>query len=241
MGIVLIQLSKHIILNKHIKVANIDEYLVTTLQTISLIIYILGFFYVLRQTDLRRIVQTRKWQHIVFGSIVGILFLWSFRVSIYDGLNIHFLWLSTLTLVLGFRWAILVATFVLCIVTVLGNESWYMFGINGMFSVFMPILLTYAIFSFTFHRIPRNLFTYIFLCAFLPGALTIAVKMLAFSGYYYLDGFFTWDVIKYNYTNMILLMVFPEAFFNGFSITCLVIYKPDLVHTFHDKFYIDGK
>ena len=84
MGIVLIQLSKHIILNKHIKVANIDEYLVTTLQTISLIIYILGFFYVLRQTDLRRIVQTRKWQHIVFGSIVGVLFLWSFRVSIYD-------------------------------------------------------------------------------------------------------------------------------------------------------------
>lgn len=213
----------------------------TSLQIVSLLIYSIGFIYVATKTDLKRIILERKWQHIVFGSAVCVLFLWSFRVSIYEGLTIHFLWLTTLTLVLGFRWAILVASAVLLIVTTIGNEEWQMLGVNGLISVFMPILITYAIFSFTFHRIPRNLFTYIFLCGFLPGALTIVAKMLALSGYFYIDGFYTWDVIENNYTYMTLLMIFPEAFFNGFSVTCLVIYKPDLVHTYHDKFYLDGK
>ena len=213
----------------------------TTLQLLCLIIYVVGFMYVIAKTDLKRIIQERRWQHIVFGSIVGVLLLWSFRVSIHEGLIMHFLWLTTLTLVLGFRWAILAATTVLLIVTIIGNEDWQMLGVNGVLGVFLPILITYAIFSFTFHRIPRNLFTYIFLCGFLPGALTIGLKMIALSGYFYAEGFYTWDVIEYNYTYMTLLMIFPEAFFNGFSITCLVIYKPDLVHTYHDKFYIDGK
>jgi uncharacterized membrane protein len=213
----------------------------TSLQILSLIVYLAGFTYVVAKTDLKRIIEERRWQHIVFGSIVGVLFLWSFRVSIYEGLIIHFLWLTTLTLVLGFRWAILAATVVLLVVTIIGNEDWQMLGVNGLLGVFLPILVTYAIFSFTFHRIPRNIFTYIFLCGFLPGALTIGLKMMALSGYFYIEGFYTWDVIEYNYTYMTLLMIFPEAFFNGFSITCLVIYKPDLVHTYHDKFYIDRK
>lgn len=213
----------------------------TSLQTMSLVIYVIGIVYVVTNTDLKRIVQERRWQHIVFGSIVCVLFLWSFRISIYEGLIMHFLWLTTLTLVLGFRWAILAATTVLLIVTIIGNEDWQMLGVNGLLGVFLPILITYAIFSFTFHRIPRNLFTYIFLCGFLPGALTIGLKMMAFSGYFYIENFYTWDVIEYYYTNMTILMIVQETFFNGFSIACLVIYKPDLVHTYHDKFYIDGK
>ncbi len=213
----------------------------TTLQILFTLIFVVSILFVAKKTDLKRIVNNRNWQHIVFGSIVLVSFLWLFRVSIYDGLVIHFLWLTTLTLVLGFRWAILAATSALLISTLIGNETWSMLGVNGLFGVFLPILITYSVFSFTFHRLPRQLFIYIFLCAFFPGAITIGAKMLAFSAYYYIEGFYSWDIIEYNYTNMTLLMIFPEAFFNGFSITCLVIYKPELVHTFHDKFYIDGK
>jgi uncharacterized membrane protein len=93
----------------------------------------------------------------------------------------------------------------------------------------------------TFHKLSRHVFVYIFLCAFFPGAISMALKMLAMSGYFYVDNMYTWDVIQYNYTQMTLLMVFPEAFFNGMTMTCLIVYKPDLVYTFADKFYIDGK
>lgn len=197
--------------------------------------------FVIKKTDLRKLKSTRKWQHIVFGSCTLVFFLWLFRVSIYDGLIIHFLWLTTLTLLLGFRWAILSGSFVLLMTTVIGNESWQMLGVNAVIGVFIPIILTYSIFSLTFHRIPRQPFVYIFLCAFIPGALTIGLKMVMLSGYFYMEGFYDWHTISYNYLNMTLLVIFPEAFFNGFSMTCLIIYKPDLVYTFDDKFYINNK
>ncbi len=213
----------------------------TMLQILALLIFVGILAYSVKHTNLKRLVEDKKWQHIVFGSTTLVFLLWLFRVSIYDGLIIHFLWLTTLALVLGFRWSLISGTIVLLLSTLIGYESWAMFGINGLFGVLVPLAITYAIFMLCFHRVPRQLFVYIFLCAFFPGAITIGAKMLLMSAYYWVEGAYTWDVISYNYANMTWLMIFPEAFFNGFSITCLVVYKPDLVHTFHDKFYIDGK
>lgn len=213
----------------------------TSLQTACLLVFLGLMIFLATKTELTRIVKDKKWQHIVFGSVVAVSFLWLFRVSIYDGLVIHFLWLTTLTLVLGYRWAMLAGSVILLISTAIGNDAWAMFGVNGLIGVAVPITATYLIFSWAFHKLPKHLFVYIFICAFIPGAISVGLKMLLLSGYYYADGVYTWDVIEYNYLMMAILMVLQESFFNGFSITCLVVYKPDLVHTYHDKFYLDGK
>ena len=213
----------------------------TSFQIVSLLLASICLFAIAKRTDFSRILSDKKWQHMVFGSIALVSILWFFRVSIYDGLVIHFLWLTTLTLVLGFRWAILAGTVVLFVSTIIGHDAWSMFGVNALLGVFLPILITYSIFSLSFHHLPRQPFTYIFVCGFFPGAFAIGAKMLALSAYYYLDGVYPMDDIRDNYTVFTLLMVFPEAFFNGFSVTCLVVYKPDLISTFQDKFYIDDK
>ena len=213
----------------------------TSLQTVCLLVFIGLIIFLASKTEITRIVKDKKWQHIVFSSVVAVSFLWLFRVSIYDGLVIHFLWLTTLTLVLGYRWAMLAGSVVLLISTAIGNDAWAMFGVNALIGVAVPITSTYLIFSWAFHKLPKHLFVYIFICAFIPGAISVGLKMLLLSGYYYADGVYTWDVIEYNYLMMAILMVLQESFFNGFSITCLVVYKPDLVHTYHDKFYLDGK
>ncbi|MDU0355269.1 hypothetical protein RS130_16360 [Paraglaciecola aquimarina] len=63
--------------------------------------------------------------------------------------------------------------------------------------------------------------------------------MLALSGYYFVEGVYDWRTIKDNYLILTTLMLFPEAMFNGMTITILVIHKPEWVYTFHDKFYLD--
>lgn len=210
----------------------------SSIQAFFLVLYLAFMLYVFSKTQVKRIVQDKKWQHIFFGSIVAVSLLWMFRVSIYEGLVMHFLWLTTLTLVLGFRWAMLAGFAILIMSSAIGDESWLVFGINGILGIVLPICLSYGVFALSFHKMKRHLFVYIFVCAFFAGALSIAIKMLALSAYFYLSGEYTWDVIQYNYTQMILLLVLQEAFFNGFTITCLVVYKPDLVHTYHDKFYL---
>jgi uncharacterized membrane protein len=62
---------------------------------------------------------------------------------------------------------------------------------------------------------------------------------LALSGYFYFDGIYSWQIIEDNYLMLTTLMFFPEAMFNGMTITLLIIYKPEWVYTFYDKLYLD--
>jgi uncharacterized membrane protein len=209
------------------------------IQTVAGLLSLLICFFVSKKLIFSQLVLDKKCQHLVFGSAACVFILWMFRTGIYDGLNVHFLWLSTLTLLLGFRWAIFSASIALLGVTIFGKESIDMLGVNFLVGILAPISLTYGIYSLTFHKLPRHIFTYIFLCAFIPGALTIALKMLALSGYFYLDGLYSWHIIEDNYLMISTLMVFPEAMFNGMTITLLIIYKPEWVYTFYDKLYLD--
>jgi uncharacterized membrane protein len=211
----------------------------TDLQTLAGLLSLAIFYLVSKKLIFSRLVSDKKCQHLVFGSAALVFLLWMFRTGIYDGLTVHFLWLSALPLLLGFRWAIFSASLALIGVTLFGKESIEMLGVNFLLGVLAPISLTYGFYSLTFHKLPRHLFIYIFLCAFIPGALSIGLKMLALSGYFYLDGVYSWQVIADNYLVLTTLMLFPEAMFNGMTITLLIIYKPEWVYTFYDKLYLD--
>ena len=85
-----------------------------------------------------------------------------------------------------------------------------MFGINGTLGIAAPIAFSYMLFMLAFHKLPRNLFIYVFLCAFIPGALAIALKIALMSGYYVIDDIYSWSVVKDNYLILIPLLLFPE-------------------------------
>ena len=211
----------------------------TLLHFLALVLALLLTTFVAKRVDWSAFNQDKSKQHLLFGSSAAIFALWWFRAGIFEGLDVHFLWLSALTLMLGFRLALIAALVALVGTTLVGNEAWNMLGVNALLGVFLPIGLTYLIFMVAFHRLPRHLFVYIFICAFFPGAITIAAKMAALSVYYWLGGIYSWDVVFDNYLLLTPLMLFPEAMLNGMTMTLLVIYKPDWVYCFHDKFYLD--
>lgn len=213
----------------------------TALQAIALVGYLLLTLWVLRMTPVTMLLQQRAFQHKFFGFTAAVLVLWVVRTGIYDGLDVHFLWLSALTLILGLRWSLLSGVLINLGTVLAGYEPWYMLGINGLIATSLPIAVTYLAFSFCFHRMPRNLFVYIFFCAFLPAALGIALHMSGLAAYFVLDGVYSWDTVQYNYLVLIPLMLFPEALLNGMTITILTVYFPNFVTTFQDKFYINGK
>jgi uncharacterized membrane protein len=213
----------------------------TDIQAMAGLLSLVICFFVSKKLVFSQLISDKKCQHLVFGSAACVFMLWMFRTGIYDGLNVHFLWLSALPLLLGFRWAIFSATLALLGLTVFGKENIDMLGVNFLLGVLLPIALTYGIYSLTFHKLPRHIFVYIFLCAFIPGALTITLKMLALSGYFYLDGVYSWRIIEDNYLVLSTLMLFPEAMFNGMTMTLLIIFKPEWVYTFYDKLYLDNQ
>lgn len=211
----------------------------TSLQWIALVGFVSVLALSIKNISLAGLSKDKHQQHLVFGSAAALFTLWMLRVGIFEGLYVHVMGLSALTLMLGFRYATITAALALLGATAAGYGTWQSLGVQGLLGVVLPIGLTYLIFMLAFHRISRHLFVYIFICAFFPGALTAAVKTLALGGYFFLDGVYPWDIILDNYLVLIPLLVFPEAFFNGLAITMLVIYQPSWVYTFHDKFYLD--
>ncbi len=211
----------------------------TGLQVTGLIIYSGILLVCLRSLSPAAFIKNKQRQHLVFGAAAALFVLWLFRAGIFDGLDIHFLWLSALTVTLGARYALVAASLTLLGTTAGGLESWPMFGVNALLGVVAPIGITYLFYVVSFHRLPRNLFVYIFVCAFFPAALSIALKVWLLGSYYYLDDIYPWLTISENYLLLIPLLVFPEALLNGMTMTLLTIYKPQWVYTFHDKFYID--
>ena len=213
----------------------------TVLQFVALGLSLILLVTVLKNTPFLTLKNDPFFQHRFFGATALVFVLWIFRTGIIDELFVHFMWLASLALVLGFRWALISATIVLFAVTGIGYEKITMLGVNWLLGILLPVSITYAIFSWSFHKLPKNMFVYLFVCAFFPGALTMTIKMLSLAIYYQLDTDLGWDVIYQNYLLLTPLMLFPEAFFNGMTMTVLVVHKPQWVYTFHDKFYIDNK
>ncbi len=213
----------------------------TAFQLLSLGAYLLVFLAVVKNTDFASVLSNKQLQHRVFGAATALFVLWLFRVSIHEGMVLQFLGLTAFTLILGFRWAIITSFFVLLATTLLEGESMANFGVVGLLGTLAPILFSYTVYIITFHKMPKHLFTYIFACGFFPGAVSIAIKMLLMSAFYYYSNLYTWDIIYEGYIMLVWLLMFQEAFFNGMVVTCLVVYKPQWLYTYSDKFYLDGK
>ncbi len=213
----------------------------TTIQWLCLVLYAFVVIGVLTQISLKGLAADKQQQHLVFGTAAVLFLFWVLRVGIHDGLDVHFLGLSVVTLLLGFRYSVIAGTLTLIGISFVGGTPLSEIAVQGVFSVLVPIGFTYLVYMLAFHKIPRHLFVYIFICAFFPGALTIALKTAFLGGYYWASDTYTWDVIRDSYIMLIPLLVFPEALLNGMAATLLVIYRPHWMYTFHDKFYLDGK
>ena len=68
------------------------------LEILRLMLYVGVYLHVLKHIDFKLIIAHKRLQHLVFGAGAVVFVLWLFRAGIYDGLSVHFLWLSALTL-----------------------------------------------------------------------------------------------------------------------------------------------
>lgn len=210
-------------------------------QFIAALVYLGLVCFTIKHIDVRRLFSERKIQHLLFGSAAGLFTLWWFRTGIYDGLNVHFLWLTASLLLLGLRWAVISSFIALTGLSIFGIEDWSNIGINGLLGIVAPLVMSYAIYSLSFHRLPRHIFIYIFVCGFFAGLAGLTLKMGLLGGYYSLTGLHDWQTVKDNYLILIPLLLFPEGLLNGMTMTILIVYKPEWVYTFHDKFYLQDQ
>lgn len=180
----------------------------------------------------------KSFQHLTYFVMLGLFLLWSAQASVKEGLHIHFLALTTLTMMYGWRCAFLLTIPVTAALVVVGKLGVYDVPEYLLLSALLPILISYAIFALSYHYLPRNIFVFIFVAGFFNGGMTGSLHLLLNTLYQLALGVHDWQTIYDNYLILVPLLAFPEGLLNGMALAILCVFKPEWLRVFSDRDYI---
>jgi uncharacterized membrane protein len=179
--------------------------------------------------------------NILLAMIVGVMVIWTLRAGFAEGLDIHLLGTTLLTLMFGWEFATLSILVVLIAHGLVSGTSWLALPANMLVLGAIPALITQAIFRFADRKLPNNFFIYIFVCAFFGAAASVASVVFLSTAAHWIAGNYDWDFLWRNYTRYVPLAMLPEAFISGMLMSLFVAYRPEWVSTFDDNRYLKDK
>nr|WP_303047972.1 energy-coupling factor ABC transporter permease [Vibrio ostreicida] len=185
-----------------------------------------------------KLLAERSFQHLTFATILSLFLLWSAQAGIKEQLNIHFLALTSLTLMYGARSAYAIAIIITTLLTLFGQLSLSELPSYLIVSCLIPIVISHSLFMLSYRYLPRNVFVFIFVAGFFNGALTGSAHLLVNAVYQYLQGSYDWQTVVDNYLIFMPLIAFPEALLNGMTMAMLTVFKPEWLRVFSDRDYI---
>lgn len=138
-------------------------------QVAALLLWLVLLAFSLNASLLRTLHANPLYQHLCLGSAIVLVPLWTLRAGLHEGLEIHFLGLTSLTLLLGWRLALLAPCLTLLILGAFGVTDLAEFGWQALIGVALPVATSWLLFLASWAWLPRHLFVYLFVAAFLGG------------------------------------------------------------------------
>jgi uncharacterized membrane protein len=176
--------------------------------------------------------------HLVAGGAVACLLLWLMNLHLVDGLRLHFLGMTTLTLVVGWSFAVIGASAALLAFYLLQGVAWSGFGASAVFTVLVPATLSWLLARLLYRPRLRHPFIYILGAGFAGGGLVILFLALLALGLFAASGMTERVTAMLQWWPLLFLVMFSEGFINGMCVSALAIFYPDWVKTFDDRFYL---
>lgn len=179
-------------------------------------------------------------QHVLLGGLLALLFLWMLTLQVTEGVWMHLLGVTSLTLIVGWRFTMLGATLVLIGYLWLQHQSVMAAPLSWLFSVLVPATTTRALAHVLRRHGFRNLFVYLLGAGFGGGLLSVLVAALLALPIFWMIERSDWIARAIENWPFIFLLMFPEGFINGMLVTAFTVFYPDVVKTFDDDYYLNG-
>ena len=183
-------------------------------------------------------VRDNEAQHVFFGAIVAVGLLWMLRGGIHPGLGFHMLGMTALCLMFEWQFALFAAAMIVALNTWHGGLGWESYLMNVLLTGAIPVMFTRVLLYICQRALSHNYFIYIFINAFLAGAISILLTGIASAWIQHLAAVHPADKITDNFLWIFPMLMFGEGFLNGGAMSLLVIYRPHWVATFHDRWYL---
>lgn len=177
-------------------------------------------------------------RHVYFGATLAVMLLWLGAARVGAGLGLHLLGATILYLMFGGPLAVLAVTVAGATATLVTGGGAGDLALRVLAAGIVPVAVSHAVLRVAEARLPPNFFVYVFVAAFLGGALAMAatgvVAALALAGA-------PATAARGAFVELVLLLGFGEATLTGMLLTIFVVYRPDWVATFSDARYLRSR
>ncbi|WP_062789335.1 energy-coupling factor ABC transporter permease [Aquitalea pelogenes] len=172
------------------------------------------------------------------GAVVVLLGLWLMRGGLKPGLSFHMLGATVLTLLMGPWLAMLSLAVLLLALAAGGHGDWLALGLDWLCDAAVPVAVTAGLLQLARHKLPAQLFVYVFINAFIAGGLSLFCSALAGMLLLGSQAVYAWDYLLEEALPFYFLLSWSEAFTTGLTMAVLVVYRPHWVSTFDDAAYL---
>lgn len=204
-------------------------------------VLLVGVVLALRHAQWSALIREPGRMHLVAGGAVCCLMLWLLNIHLIDGLVLHFLGVTTLTLVVGWSFSVLAASVAVLALYFLQSLAWTAYPLSVLLCVLMPATVTWVLARLLYRPSLQHPFVYILGAGFAGGALVVLTLTLAAMMLFWLCGLDTYLANAKEFWPLLFLVMFSEGFINGMCVSALAIFYPDWMKTFDDKFYLDDQ
>lgn len=214
------------------------DFFPTWLVALCSLIAAIGFIAALIKAPWRLITKHSERQHLVFGASILLGLFWLLRIEALEVLTFHPLVMTAVTLMVGWHFAMLAGAIGQLVLLLAGFDHWSMFGVNYLVTTIIPATISYGIVLFS-QRIPlKNLFVFLFGAGFLGAGICSAAVALTTLGLLLVAGYDLSIQEIAREAPILFILMFPEGFLNGTIVTAITVFKPHLVKTFNEDFYL---
>ena len=180
----------------------------------------------------------RERQWVWFASMAMLLVVWPMQAGITPGLSVRFVLLTALTLMHGWRLALVAGALVLAMLSQAGLADWINYGPNLLCMVVVPVLFTVWWHERIHDHLPRNYFIYFFVTTFLGSALAFNCAGLMRLALVAASGHLDMAHVGPEYFAILPFMSLGEAVANGMIVATAVVFRPQWVMSFDDRLYL---
>lgn len=177
--------------------------------------------------------------HLVAGGALGCLLLWLLNIRIVDGIVLHLLGMTTLTLAIGWSLAVIAGSLALLVVRQLLGLEIAGYPVAWLLTVLVPATVTIVLAKMLYRPGLRNPFFYMLGAGFLGGGLVVLADALVAGALLSRGAESPWAMDSAQWWPLLLLMMFSEGFINGLCTSAIAVFFPHWLKTFDEHFYLD--
>ena len=207
------------------------------IEWISCGVALLVCLYAILRAPWHTVLENSHIQHRLLGSILVLVCLWQLNVTLNGGVSLHFLGMSTITLLFGWHLALLAGLVVLLLDAIWNSQLGLVLGVNALFNVVIPVVVTWWIHL----RIERlklsNPFIFILGTGFFGCVLSTTFMALSVLAAVIVLSDIDLVLGIGDYLGYLPIFVFPEAVVNGMFISTITVLHPHVMTTFDEARY----